>query len=110
MDSKLNNEIVIELIVSELLLGKMMLGLHRLHIDASSYSLNLSQVIFRLIGFGEDEQTEELYDQYTLLCLKALDTNFDLNDSKAIKLLAIDIHASLICHSVDASQDDVKFM
>lgn len=95
MDSKLNNEIVIQLIVSDLLLGKMMLGLHRLHIDASAYSLNLSLVVFRLMGFGEDQQTEELYDQYTALCLKALDTNFEINDTKAIGLLAVGIYKAL---------------
>lgn len=95
MESRPNNKIIVELIASDLLLGKMMLGLHRLNIDASAYCLNLSQVVFRLMGFTEHQQTEELYDLYTGLCVKALDFGINIHDSKALELLATNIYKTL---------------
>lgn len=90
-----NQKTIIELIVSDLLLGKMEQGLHRLNFDTSPYSLSLSQVIFRLMGYERHEQTAMLHDRYTALCCKALETDFNVHDMKAIEVLATDIYVAL---------------
>ncbi len=95
MDSNTNYKTIIELIGSDLLLGKMEQGLHRLSIDTSPYGLSLSQVVFRLMGYEKHEQTQVLHDRYTALCGKALDTDFNVHDTKAIELLAMDIYDTL---------------
>lgn len=95
MDSSTNYKTIIELIGSDLLLGKMEQGLHRLSIDTSPYSLSLSQVVFRLMGYERHEQTTILHDRYTTLCRKALETDFNVHDPKAIEVLAIDIYDAL---------------
>jgi hypothetical protein len=95
MDSNTNYKTIIELIVSDLLLGKMEQGLHRLSIDTSPYSLSLSQVVFRLMGYERLEQTQVLHDRYSALCGKALETDFNVHDTKAIEVLAKDIYDTL---------------
>jgi hypothetical protein len=95
MDSNTNYKTIIELIGSDLLLGKMEQGLHRLNIDTSPYSLNLSQVVFRLMGYEKHDQTIVLHDRYTALCGKALEIDFNVHDTKAIELLAKEIYLTL---------------
>lgn len=90
-----NYKTIIELIVSDLLLGKMEQGLHRLNFDTSPYSLSLSQVIFRLMGYEKKEQTTVLHDRYIALCHKALETDFNVHDAKAIESLAMGIYNEL---------------
>lgn len=92
MDSDTNYKTIIELIGSDLLLGKMEQGLHRLSIDTSHYSLNLSQVVFRLMGYERHDQTQVLHERYSALCLKALEKDFNVHDHKAIDLLAKEIY------------------
>lgn len=95
MDSNTNRKTIIELIVSDLLLGKMEQGLNQLSIDTSPYSLSLSQVIFSLMGYERHEQTAILHDRYTALFSKALETDFNVLDTKAIESLAMDIYNEL---------------
>lgn len=91
MDLNTHHKTIIELIVSDLLLGKMEQGLQHLDIDISPYSLSLSQVIFRFMGYERHEQTPILHDRYIALCGKALETDFNVHDTKAIELLAMGI-------------------
>lgn len=95
MDTNTNCKTIIELIVSDLLLGKMEQGLNRLNIDTSPYSLSLSQVVFRLMGFEKHDQTQVLHVRYTTLCNKALEMDFNVHESKAIELLAMGIYDAL---------------
>lgn len=95
MDSNTNQKTIIELIVSDLLLGKMEQGLNQLSIDTSPYSLSLSQVVFRLMGYERHEQTAILHDHYAILCSKALEKDFNVYDTNAIESLAMGIYEEL---------------
>lgn len=95
MDTKKKDQIIIRLISNDLIHSRLLLGLHKLDIDASKYQLYLSDVIFRMMGFREKELEPDLFEEYSLLTMNAISTHFELNDPEKIRELAKGIYVSL---------------
>lgn len=95
MDTKKKEQIIIRLISNDLIHSRLLLGLHKLDIDASKYQLYLSDVIFRMMGFREKELEPDLFEEYSLLTMNAISTHFELNDLEKIRELAKGIYVSL---------------
>lgn len=60
-------ELILRLLMDDLVHRKLITGLYQLNIDASAYSLYLSETIFKLMGYSKKEITVELYDRYAEL-------------------------------------------
>lgn len=75
-------KLIIRLIANDLLNTKLVAGLLSLQVDASVYYLHQSKVVFQLMGFKKQDQTDLLLDLYTGLSNKALQA--DLQDMKTL--------------------------
>lgn len=76
MDMKIINEkeFILHMIKDDITNIRLVTGLISLGLDASHYHLYLSQTIFSLMGFIENqEQDEELFEEYCELSKKALE-------------------------------------
>ncbi|HTF81565.1 MAG TPA: hypothetical protein VL947_07565 [Cytophagales bacterium] len=96
MISKRRKKMIISLIMNDLIYGKLMLGLHRLHISIHPYQLTLSELIFKLMGTPKKMRTSKVYDTYSKLCLKALDARLDVRNLTALNKAANQIYDALV--------------
>lgn len=104
MDTKKKEQIIIRLISNDLIHSRLLLGLHKLDVDASKYQLYLSDAIFKLMGFREKELEPDLFEEYSLLSMNALSTNFSLSDIDKIKELAWVIYEKLVDRKVEVKK------
>ena len=62
-----DKEQVLRLIESDILNSKLVFTLNKIGVDASNYLLDVSEVIFNLMGIQKEIQTEELFRKYYAL-------------------------------------------
>jgi hypothetical protein len=60
----IEQQVIIDLISDDLLNLRLIGGLKNLGIEASEYYQEISTGVFKLIGFKEEERTDELYEFY----------------------------------------------
>jgi hypothetical protein len=66
-----HKELLISLIENDIINGRLVYGLGLLHIDAENYHLNLSEIIFRILGYEPDNVPDEVSDSYFELVRRA---------------------------------------
>lgn len=64
--------IVLSLIKDDIINFKLVFSLNEIGLNAGNYFLHLSEVIFSLIGYSDEERTDELYEKYHELTKKSL--------------------------------------
>lgn|GEM_PF-860448 len=89
-----DQQLILSLIKDDLINFQLVHGLNALGLHADKYTLHLSETIFRLIGFEDNERSEDVYAHYLQLTKKAYfvditESNEKLND------LALEIYLFL---------------
>jgi hypothetical protein len=90
-----HKEIILRLIKDNLKNTLLVSGLNRLGLDAGTYHLNLTESIFGLIGFEEDDFEETVFEKYLIL-IEELVSKELLNDAERLKAVSTNIYESLI--------------
>jgi hypothetical protein len=94
MKLKSDDTLVISLIKDDLINSKLVNGLNELGLNADNYFLHLKDTVFRLMGFGDDEDSEEVFKRYIELSNRAL--FIDISHShKPLDDLALQIYIEL---------------
>lgn len=71
-------ELIISLIEDDLKNTRLVSGLQKLGLDSSNYYLNLSQTVFKLIGFkdnAEENEVQEVYIKFSEEEVLSIDIN-----------------------------------
>lgn len=90
-----HKKLVIRLIKADLINSKLVNALEDLGLDAGGYFINLSDTIFKLIGFSNNTASEEVYEHYLELTKKA--RQIDLSPARThIDKLAREIYFELL--------------
>jgi hypothetical protein len=92
---KHNKTLILSLIKDDLILTQFITGLNNLGLDAGKYYLHLSQTIFILMGFGDFNKENELYEEYFDYVDKATTTNL-LENPKQLNKIALELYNKLI--------------
>ena len=66
MKAKNKKKLIISLIKDDLINAKLVNRLNEIGLCADDYFLHLSDTIFKLMGFEDDEETETIYERYTI--------------------------------------------
>jgi hypothetical protein len=91
MDTK---ELIISLIKDDLVNDKLVNGLIDIGLNPGDYFLHLSETIFKLMGFGDNMMTDEIFDHYLRLSRKA--KHIDISSSNGqLEALANEIYNEL---------------
>ncbi len=89
-------ELIISLIEDDLKNTRLVSGLQKLGLDSCNYCLNLSQTIFKLIGFKDNAEENEVLEQYIKLSEEEVQS-IDINENPELLAdLANKIFESLI--------------
>lgn len=88
-------ELIVSLITDDLIHTKLVQGLMQLGLGAEHYFLHLSDTVFELLEFSNNQQQEEVYQQYLHLCKQVEEFNIT-TDYVAFKQLALRIYDELL--------------
>lgn len=92
---KKNKKIILSLIKDDLTNTKLINGLIELGLDAGKYYLHPSQTFFALMGFGEYQRDNKLYDEYFDFVEK--ETTMDiLKNPEYLDATALEVYNKLI--------------
>jgi len=92
---KHNKTLILSLIKDDLILTQFITGLNTLGLDAGKYYLHLSQSIFILMGFGDFNTENELYEEYFDFADKATTVNL-LEHPKQLNKIALELYNKLM--------------
>jgi len=95
MNNQLNKKLILSLIKDDLINCKLVNGLNALGFDASSYYLHLSETIFTLMGFEDNERSDELYQHYLQLTKRSTFIDISQTHSK-LNDLAAEIYLEIL--------------
>jgi hypothetical protein len=89
-----NKKLILSLIKNHLINTKLVNSLNEMGLNADCYSLHLSSIIFNLIGFDENEDTEDVFERYMELSNRTLFIDFS-KSHKHLDDLAMQIYYEL---------------
>ena len=92
---KTNKNLLLSLIKDDLVITQFITDLNNLGLDAGKYYLHLSQTIFNLMGFGNFNQENELYEEYFDFVDKATTVNL-LENPKQLNKIALEVYDKLM--------------
>ena len=92
---KHNKNLILSLIKDDLILTQFITGLNNLGLDAGKYYLHLSQTIFILLGFGDFNKENKLYEEYFDYVDKATTVNL-LEHPKQLNKIALELYNKLM--------------
>lgn len=90
-------ELILSLIKDDLVNHKLLLGLDALGLRATDYYLNLGDIVFALMGFPENSDSDRVYELYLELTKKARFLNLSESQSQ-LNQLAQEIYLELTVH------------
>ena len=89
-----NKKLILSLIKDDLINSKLVNSLNEAGLNADNYHLYLGQTIFELMGFKDNEETEEIFEHYMNLTKRAM--LMDISQShKPLDDLAMQIYIDL---------------
>lgn len=95
MKAKNKKKLILSLIKDDLINAKLVNGLIAIGLNADNYFLHLSDTIFELIGFEDNEGTATIFEHYMELASRA--TYMDISQShKPIDDLALQIYTEIV--------------
>lgn len=92
---KNKKELIISLIKDNLKNTRLVIGLDKLGLDSCKYHLQLSDTVFKLIGFKSDEHEEKVFEEYVKASAKVSSIDIFTNPEK-LESLANKIYENLI--------------
>lgn len=94
MKLKSADKIVISLIKDDLINSKLVNSLNEMGLNADNYFLHLKDTVFKLMGFEDDDESEEVFERYIELSKRVLYIDIS-NSHKPIEDLALQIYVEL---------------
>lgn len=95
MKAKNKKKLILSLIKDDLINAKLVNGLNEIGLNADNYSLHLSDTIFNLMGFEDDEETETIFERYMELAKRSM--FIDISQShKPMDDLALQIYTEIL--------------
>lgn len=95
MKAKNKKKLILSLIKDDLINTKLVTGLNQAGLNADHYFLHLSDTIFKLMGFEDNDETETILEQYIELSKKAM--ILDISQSKEpMDDLALQIYTEIL--------------
>ncbi len=88
-------ELIISLIKDNLKNTRLVIGLDKLGLDSGKYHLQLSDTIFKLIGFKSDEHEEKVFEEYIKASMKVASIDIFMHPEK-LDAIATKIYENLI--------------
>ena len=89
-----DKKLILSLIKDHLINAKLVNGLNEMGLNADNYFLNLSDTIFSLMGYEDNEEAEPIFERYMELSKRAM--FIDISQSnKALDDLALQIYIEL---------------
>jgi hypothetical protein len=86
--------LVISLIKDDLINSKLLNGLNEMGLNADNYFLHLSETIFNLMGFDDNEESEQVFERYLELRNRAMFVDIS-KSNKSLNDLALQIYIEL---------------
>lgn len=87
-------KLILSLIKDDLINSKLVNSLSEMGLNADHYFIHLSDTVFKLIGFKDNEETEYIYEKYMELSKRAI--FIDISKShKPLDKLALQIYTEL---------------
>jgi hypothetical protein len=94
-----NEKLILSLIKDDLINTSLIHKLQKIGLYSDSYFLHLSMTIFELMGFEDNEETEEMHDRYLELSEKS--ALIDITESnKEMEKLAREIYEKLFSKKI----------
>lgn len=87
MNAEKKKKLILSLIKDDLINSKLVTGLNSIGLQAENFHLHLSETIFDLMGFENDEQSEEVYYQYIMLSKKGCSMDISEGNNTLNKLV-----------------------
>lgn len=97
MKTQKEKELILSLIKDDLVNSRLLLGLDSLGLRATDYCLHISDTIFSLMGFPENNHSERFFELYLELTKKARFLNISQSQNQ-LEELAQEIYAELVAH------------
>jgi hypothetical protein len=94
MYTQVNPKLIISLIKDDLINSKLVNSLSQIGLNASDYHLHLSNTIFKLMGFNNDQRSDQVFALYLELSKKAIQINISESPA-ALDDLALEIFQML---------------
>lgn len=95
MTSKISEQqLILSLIKDDLINSRLVNGLNTIGLAADDYLLHLSNTIFQLMEFEDNEQNEEIYEHYLNLTKKAAEIDITISHAP-LDALALEIYIDL---------------
>ncbi len=88
-------KLILSLIKDNLINTKLVSGLNALGMDASLYSLHLSETIFELMGFEDNKWSDLVFEHYLSMVEKVNEINFSQSHEE-LDVLASEIYKELM--------------
>ena len=96
-------ELILSLIKDDLINAKLVNGLTEIGLNAETYFLHLSDTVFKLMGFKDNEETETIFELYVELAKKA--SFVDISQShKPMAELALEVYVEILSRKVDCDE------
>jgi hypothetical protein len=94
MKTQNDKKLILSLIKNHLINAKLVNCLNEMGLNADNYFLHLSDTIFTLIGYKDDDDTEQIFERYMELSKRAM--FIDISQShKSLEDLALQIYIEL---------------
>lgn len=94
MKAKNKKKLIISLIKDDLINAKLVNSLNEIGLRADDYFLHLSDTIFKLMGFEDNEETETIYERYIELSKRALFVDIS-QSNEPMEDLAVQIYTEI---------------
>lgn len=89
-----DKKLILSLIKDHLINAKLVNGLNEMGLNADNYFLHLSDTIFSLMGYEDNDETEQIFERYMELSKRAM--FIDISQShKPLDDLAFQIYIEL---------------
>ena len=72
MKAKNKKRLILSLIKDDLINVKLLNGLNVIGLNADNYFLHLSETIFKIMGFDDNEETETIFERYMELAKRVM--------------------------------------
>ena len=95
MKAKNKEKLILSLIKDDLINAKLGNGLSEAGLNADNYCLHLSGTIFKVMGFGDDEEAETIYERYMELSKRGMFVDIS-HSNKPMEVLALQIYTEIL--------------
>lgn len=95
MKTKKKEKLILSLIKDDLINAKLINFLNEAGLNADNYCLHLSDTIFKLMGFKDNEEAETIFERYMELSKKAMFVDIS-HSNKPMEVLALQIYTEIL--------------